>query len=591
MLRSWAEKAKRATVPGKRPTPWKKLRLLVSVSVHPARLRTRHYESPFANLSDPIQVGDFDRDQIAELARHHDLALDDSELDALMRLVGGHPYLARAVLWDLRDGRYSINDLLRGASLGCSLIADYLQRDQVRLDAAPDLGETLCELVGRPDAEVPAEPLDELIRLGLVKQGPNGSHPLRYPLFARLLEERAQNCERSQTGLQLVYCYAAADQGLRGRLETHLGLLQRDGYIASWQGHRIPSVGDGTSRAASSRELDIAPLDSADLILFVMSSDFLASWRAREHVAPRALARHEAGKAIVVPVVVHPCDWSQPPFERFTPLPRAGLPVSRWTDEDDAWADVAQAIRRIIKETQGHMPGHASVDMQADTQSETHGHTPGACSITLSRNGTGLCKILFLSANADPASPLGVDQEYRRVARRLEATRHRDRVELISWPDLRASDLPTRLRREQPTIVHFSGHGMADGGLVIRDRRGDTTTLHPAALAGFLGRRNDTVRLVILNACYSQSLADRLREHIDCVIGVGAEVTDQAAITFAETFYEALFDNEPIQSAIADSRDAVTAVGIPDGNAERVALHITTRAGVSPAAMRLFTSS
>lgn len=74
MLRSWAEKTKYATLPNKHPTPWKNLRLLVAVSVHPARLRTKYYESPFVNLSDPIRVGDFDRKQITVLAEHHGLA-------------------------------------------------------------------------------------------------------------------------------------------------------------------------------------------------------------------------------------------------------------------------------------------------------------------------------------------------------------------------------------------------------------------------------------------------------------------------------------------------------------------------------------
>ena len=585
MLRSWAEKAKR--VPGKRATTWQTLRLLVAVSVHPARLRTRHHESPFANLSDPIRVGDLDRAQIAELARHHDLTLTDDDLEALMRLVGGHPYLARAVLWDLRDNRYTIADLLRGASLGCSLIADYLQRDQVRLDAAPDLGETFSELAEHPDAEVPAEPLDELIRLGLVKQGPNGSHPLRYPLFARLLEERARGRDdSSDTGSSddtsapgersrptLVYCYAAADHGRRGKLETHLALLQRDGYIASWHGHPIPAASGDSGGASGARPADLSRLDSADVIVFLVSTEFLASRRARHDVVPRAVQRHEAGEALLLPVILQTCDWRQPPLEHITPLPRAALPVHLWTDEDDAWADIAQGMRRLL-------------DDPVPAARSGRSGSPGDDAIALSPHGHGRCKILFLSADADPASPLAADQEYRRVARRLEATRHRDRVELVSWPDVHAGDLPARLRREQPTIVHFSGHGLPDGSLLMRDKSGEAAPIDPRALAGFLGRRSDTIRMVVLNACYSRMLAEHVGQHIDCVIGMDSDVSDSAAITFSETFYEALFDNEPVAAALADSRDAVTA----EGNPERSTLHLTTRSGISPDAMRLFAS-
>ena len=86
--------------------------------MHPARLRTATHESPFANLSDPIQVGDLKRVQVAELARVRGLSLTGTDIARLMALVGGHPYLVCAVLDDLCDGHYSLDTLADGGPLG-----------------------------------------------------------------------------------------------------------------------------------------------------------------------------------------------------------------------------------------------------------------------------------------------------------------------------------------------------------------------------------------------------------------------------------------------------------------------------------------
>jgi hypothetical protein len=69
----------------------------------------------------------------------------------------------------------------------------------------------------------------------------------------------------------------------------------------------------------------------------------------------------------------------------------------------------------------------------------------------------------------------------------------------------------------------------------------------------------DTVRLVVLNACYSSKLADLLVEQIDCVIGMTDEVSDEAAILFAQTFYSALFDGVSVSRAFQTSSAAVRA--------------------------------
>ncbi len=333
LLRSWAEK-------GKDRQPWDRLRLLVSVSVPPARLRTAHHESPFVNLSKPIQVRDFEAAQVAKLARRHGLDWSETELRSLMALVGGHPYLVRAVLEDVRNGRYRLADLAADKDLGRSLIDEYLQRDRTRLAASPSLDEAFGQLVEDPAVEVTPAALDDLIRLGLVTQGPGGSHPVRYRLFQRL--RYARDAEPGPRRRRLFYSYAHADEERRARLEVHLKLLERQGLIASWHDRRIPPGSEWRD------EID-RNLEQADLILLLVSADFLASDYCWGVETKRALERHQAGEARVVPIILRSCDWHSAPFAELQALPKDALPVSRWTDEDDAWADIASTIRKFIE--------------------------------------------------------------------------------------------------------------------------------------------------------------------------------------------------------------------------------------------------
>ncbi|WP_437520600.1 AAA-like domain-containing protein [Sorangium sp. So ce726] len=338
LLRGWAESS---VAKG----PWKKLRLLVSVSTPPARLSTEVNQSFFYNLSDPIEVMNLERAQIAELADRHGLQLSDADLDRLMSLAGGHPYLVRAVLFDLAGQRYTLVDLASGAPLGRSLAADHLYEHRTRLNASPELGQAFASLAKDPATRVDGKTLDALIRQGLVQQGERGTHPVRYRIYERLLQtEPAVAPVRRR--LRLFYSYAAMDEALRERLDVHLKLLERQGLIEPWYQQRL--LPGSVGRAEIDRHLD-----EADLVLLLVSPDFLASDECWDAQMTRALARHEIGKAKVVPLLLRPCDWVSAPFAKLTPLPRDRIPVTRWTDPDDAWANVAHSLRQLITEWPG----------------------------------------------------------------------------------------------------------------------------------------------------------------------------------------------------------------------------------------------
>ena len=121
----------------------------------------------------------------------------------------------------------------------------------------------------------------------------------------------------------------------------HLALLRRQGVIEGWHDRMI---GAGDEWAG---EIDAA-LEAADVILLLVSPSFIASDYCYDREMRRALERHEAGQARVIPVLVRPCDWRSAPFAKLQGLPRDARPVTQWDDPDAAWLDVARGIRAVV---------------------------------------------------------------------------------------------------------------------------------------------------------------------------------------------------------------------------------------------------
>ncbi len=141
--------------------------------------------------------------------------------------------------------------------------------------------------------------------------------------------------------IRLFYSYAHKDERLRNELETHLKLLQRRGLVDSWHDRRIDPGSDWKG------EID-ENLEHADIILFLLSADFLASDYCYEKEVGRAIERHASGKARLIPVVLRDVSWASTPFGHLQALPKDGLAVTRWPNRDSAWRSVAEGLERII---------------------------------------------------------------------------------------------------------------------------------------------------------------------------------------------------------------------------------------------------
>jgi TIR domain-containing protein len=149
--------------------------------------------------------------------------------------------------------------------------------------------------------------------------------------------------------LEVFYSYSHKDEDLRNELETHLSLLERSGLIVAWHDRRI-GAGEEWSK-----EID-AHIQSAQVILLLISPDFLASEYCYGIEMKTALERHAREHAIVIPIILRPADWSGAPFAHLQALPRDAKAVTLWPNRDQAFAEIAGSLREIAVRFQRPVP-------------------------------------------------------------------------------------------------------------------------------------------------------------------------------------------------------------------------------------------
>jgi len=147
----------------------------------------------------------------------------------------------------------------------------------------------------------------------------------------------------THTPIKVFYSYAPEDESHLKRLHTHLTMLRREGLISVWYNRQIDP---GTDWAQT---ID-THLEQAAIILLLVSPDFLASDYCYAIEMQRALQRHNADEACVIPIILRPSDWSHAPFTLLQCLPRDGKAITLWDNQDLAWADVTAGIRQAIED-------------------------------------------------------------------------------------------------------------------------------------------------------------------------------------------------------------------------------------------------
>ncbi|BAY49135.1 hypothetical protein SAMD00079811_67640 [Scytonema sp. HK-05] len=148
-------------------------------------------------------------------------------------------------------------------------------------------------------------------------------------------------------------------------------------------------------------------------------------------------------------------------------------------------------------------------------------------------------KILILAAIPQPHN-LRLDKEMREIRAAIERATRRDLFEIDARTAVRPQDIRRAIAEVRPQIVHFCGHGMEDGSLVLEDDGGNHKPVSPEGLAALFKLHAKYVNCVLLNACYSEKPAKAISQYINYTIGMNQPIEDQAAIVFAQGFYDGL---------------------------------------------------
>lgn len=146
-------------------------------------------------------------------------------------------------------------------------------------------------------------------------------------------------------------------------------------------------------------------------------------------------------------------------------------------------------------------------------------------------------KILILAAIPHG---LRLDKEIREVEECIRRAVRRDMFEVDIRTAVRPQDIRRAIAEEKPQIVHFCGHGLEDGSLLLEDDGGKNKTVSPQGLAQLFRLHADYVNCVLLNACHSAKSAETIGQYIHYAIGMNQEIKDKPAIAFAQGFYDAL---------------------------------------------------
>lgn len=188
----------------------------------------------------------------------------------------------------------------------------------------------------------------------------------------------------------LVFSYSHADEALRNELEKHLSPLKRMGKITTWHDRRI------VPGQEFEHQID-QYFSEADIILLLISSDFIASDYCYQVEMVNALERHQRGEAVVIPVILRDCAWHRLPFGSIMAATIDGKPITKFTSHDEGYVQVVDAVSRAIvdmatKKPQQSLNDHSPASAHSCFQTIDTIFTPRSSNLSLPKSFTDLDK-------------------------------------------------------------------------------------------------------------------------------------------------------------------------------------------------------
>jgi RNA polymerase sigma factor (sigma-70 family) len=168
--------------------------------------------------------------------------------------------------------------------------------------------------------------------------------------------------------------------------------------------------------------------------------------------------------------------------------------------------------------------------------------------------------VMLVAANPRQLPPLRLGEECRAIEEMIRKAKFRDQVRFVSQWAARRDDLLQALNDHMPSVLHFSGHGAGDQGLCFQTEDGSVQTVTTDDLTEVIHAAGQSLMIVVLNACYAEMQAQKLAEHVPCVVGMSGVVGDDVAIAYARSFYRALASG---RSAADAHKQGTTALGSP----------------------------
>jgi hypothetical protein len=217
-----------------------------------------------------------------------------------------------------------------------------LNRSQLRdaqADAIKKLAFVRETIKNIPDAHIPFTRLQEI---SFLEQ--------------RVSEYRSELARRRKpdTPVNIFYSYTRTDEEMLVELDEHLSEFKSEVPVGVFWDRNLEAGIEWHSEIKDE-------LKEADVVLLLVSPDFLASRYCRQVELPATLDLHASGLASAIPVILRPCAWQETALGRLQAIPRGGRPIIEWAERDDAWTEAARAITSVINHIRhGDLPAAAN---------------------------------------------------------------------------------------------------------------------------------------------------------------------------------------------------------------------------------------
>jgi hypothetical protein len=145
----------------------------------------------------------------------------------------------------------------------------------------------------------------------------------------------------STKAIRIFVSYSHVDEVYKDKLKVNLAQMERKGLISLWTDREILPSEEWDSEIK-------AALEGSDIVIFLISPDFMASNYINDIEIKKALRRHQNGETLIIPIIIRYTDFQDTPISKFQALPKNAKPIASWDDKDEAWLDVTTQLRKLV---------------------------------------------------------------------------------------------------------------------------------------------------------------------------------------------------------------------------------------------------